>query len=97
MALVWESRVSELQTLDLRYQIFCPEGVVFNMPTLGKKRKVGAPPKQVMFEAFPEDCCLCVVQCLKQYEAVTQQYRNKEPNQLQPLFLSYVKPHNPVG
>ena len=66
------------------------------MPILGKKRKVGASPKQVMFGAFTEDRHLCVVQCLKQYEAVTQQFRTKEPNQPQPLFLLYVKPHNPV-
>ena len=64
MALVEASRVSELQALDLRYQIFRPEGVVFNIPTLGKKRW-GAPPIQVMFGAFPDDCCLCVVHCLK--------------------------------
>jgi len=67
------------------------------MPILGKKRKVGASPKQVMFGAFTEDRHLCVVQCLKQYEAVTQQFRTKEPNQPQPLFLSYVKLHSPLN
>jgi len=52
MALVETSRVSELQVLDLRYRLYHPEGVVFSIPTLGKKRIVGAPPKQVMFGAF---------------------------------------------
>ena len=66
------------------------------MPTLGKKRIVGAPPKQVMFGAFPEDDRLCVVKCLKHYEAVTMHHRNKEPGSPQPLFLSYIKPHGPV-
>ena len=65
MALVASSRVSELQALDLRYRIYRPEGVVFTMPTLGKKRAVGAPPKEVMFGAFPEDDHLCVVKCLR--------------------------------
>ena len=96
MALVDASRVSELQALDLRYRLYCPEGVVFSMPTLGKKRIVGAPPKQVMFGAFPEDDRLCVVKCLKHYEAVTTHHRNKEPESPQPLFLSYIKPHGPV-
>ena len=32
--LVEASRVSELQVLDLKYQIFRPEGVVFNIPTV---------------------------------------------------------------
>ena len=61
MALVDASRVSELQALDLRYRLYHPEGVVFSLPTLGKKRIAGAPPKQVMFGAFPGDDSLCVV------------------------------------
>ena len=82
MALVQASRVSELQALDLRYRTFRSEGVVFVMSILGKKRTAGAPPKQVMFGAFPDDSRLCVVQCLKRYEGVTQQYRTKEPSRL---------------
>lgn len=31
MALVEASRVSELQALDLRYGLYCPEGVVFSV------------------------------------------------------------------
>ena len=45
--LIDASRVLELQALDLRYRLCCPEGVVFSVPTLGKKRTVGAPSKQV--------------------------------------------------
>jgi len=76
MTLVEASRVSELQALDLRYWTYRPEGVVFTMTTLGKKRTVGASPKQVIFGAFPNNDCLCVVKCLKQYEAITLQYSN---------------------
>jgi len=96
MALVDASRVSELHALDLRYRTYRPEGVLFQLPTLGKKRVVGAPPKQIMFGAFPDDDCLCVVKCLRQYEAVTAQYRKKQANEPQPLFLSYIQPHGPV-
>ena len=96
MALVDASRISELQALDLRYRSYRPEGVVFHMPTLGKKRIVGAPPKQVMFGAFPGDGRLCVVKNLKQYEGLTTQHREKEPGSPQPLFLSYIRPHGPV-
>ena len=71
MALVDASRVSELQALDLRYRTYRPEGVVFQLPTLSKKRVMGAPPKQMVFGAFPEDSRLCVAKCLRQYEAVT--------------------------
>ena len=55
MALVEASRVSELQALGLRYQFYHPEGVLFQLLTLGKKRTVGASPKQLMFGAFPSD------------------------------------------
>jgi len=72
------SRVSELQALDLQYRLYHPEGVMFTIPTLGKRRTVGASPKQVMFGAFPRNDCLCVVKCLRQYEAVTHQYRDKD-------------------
>jgi len=96
MALVASSRVSELQALDLRYRVYRPEGVVFTRPTLGKKRTVGAPPKEVMFGAFPDDDRLCVVRCLRQYESATQPYRRKEAGIPRPLFLSYIKPHKPV-
>jgi len=61
MALVASSRVSELQALDLRYYVYRSEEVAFTMPTLGKKRTVGAPPKEAMFGAFPDNDCLCVV------------------------------------
>ena len=59
MALVGASRVSELQALDLRFRIYRPEGILFELPSLGKKRTVGAPPKQIIFEAFPLDKNLC--------------------------------------
>ena len=96
MALVEASRVSELHALDLRYRSYRPEGVLFQLPTLGKKRKVGGPPKQLMFGAFPSDSRLCVMKCLRQYEMDTRTYRKNDPASPQPLFLSYVKPHKPV-
>ena len=96
MALVKASRVSELQALDLRYHSYRPKGVVFQFPTLGKKRVVGAPPKEVLFGAFPDYSRLCVMKCLRHYEDVTAQYRKKDPSIPQPLFLSYIKLHGPV-
>ena len=56
------------------------------MPTLGKKRTAEAPLKQVMFGALPDDSCLSVVQCLKQYEEVTQQYEIRELSSLNLCF-----------
>jgi len=96
MALVSASRVLELQALDLRYQLYYPDGVHFELPSLGKKRTVGAPPKQVVFEAFSADKKLCVVECLGCYEDTTSQFRSGGENQPNPLFISYIKPHKAI-
>jgi len=41
------------------------------VPTLTKKRKVGAPAKELFFGAYSADSRLRVTQCLRQYEQVT--------------------------
>lgn len=97
MALTLASRTSELQALDLRFRYFRPEGVLFRLASLTKKRKVGASPKECFFRTFLDDNNLCVVQCLQQYEKLTQSYRHSTPDTPQPLFISYVKPHKPVS
>lgn len=71
-------------------------GVVFKLASLTKKCHAGAPLKEVSFTSFTGNDRLCVVQCLKQYEAVTNQFRVIIPEGAAPLFLSYVKPHKPV-
>ena len=96
MALVSASRVSELQALDLRYRLYRPDGAHFELPSLGKKRAVGAPPKHVVFEAFPSDKKLCVVECLRRYEERTIHFRSGGADQPNPLFISYVKPHKAI-
>ena len=95
MALVEASRMSELQALDLRFRVFKPDGVLFKLPSLTKKRNLGLPPKELSFGAFPDNIHLCVVKCVQQYESVTLQHRPKErePN---PLFLSYIRPHKAI-
>ena len=77
MALVQASRTSELVALDLRFRVFRPEGVSFRLPTLTKKRKVGAPPRELFFGGYPEDDRLCVVSCLREYESRTLEFRNQ--------------------
>ena len=95
-ALVEASRSSELQALDLRFRVYKPEGVRFQLPTLTKKRKVGTPPKELFFTAFPSDKKLCPVACLREYEKRTEDKRSSSKKEPRPLFLSYVKPYKPV-
>ena len=88
MALVAASRTSELQALDLRFRVFKPEGVLFKLASLTKKRKVGAPLKECFFGAFKEDGCLCVVECLREYERRPLEFRKWCPEVADPLYSS---------
>jgi len=96
MSLTSASRVSELQALDLRFRRYTTDGVVFKLASLTKKRQAGASLKERYFASFVDNDKLCVVQCLKQYEAVTNQFRTIVPEKAAPLFLSHIKPHKPV-
>ena len=95
MALVKASRTSELRALDTQFRVYRPNGVVFKLASLTKKRTPGLPPKELVFGAFPNDKRLCVVECLKFYEEKTREFQHPGPGE-KPLFLSYVHPRNPV-
>ena len=95
MALVKASRTSELRALDVRFRVYRPNGVVFKLASLTKKRTPGLSPKELFFGAFPSDKHLCVVECLKSYEEKTREFRQPGSEE-KPLLLSYIRPHNPV-
>ena len=62
MALVEASRTSELKALDMWFRVYKPNGVMFKLASLTKKRTPGLPPKELFFGAFPDDKRLCVVE-----------------------------------
>ena len=95
MALMKVSRTSELRALDILFRVYRPNGVVFILASLTKKRTPGLPPKELLYGAFPSDKRLCVVECLKSYEERTREFRQQGSAE-KPLFLSYICPHNPV-
>lgn len=68
MSLVGASRTSQLQALDLRFRVFKPEGVIFKLPSLTKKRIPGAPPRELFFASFPSNPKICPGSCLRNYE-----------------------------
>ena len=94
MALVGANRTSELQALDLQFRYFFPDGVVFKLTSLTKKRKTGASLKECFFASFPHDNHLCIVQCLHAYEQATKNCRDFQADVPAPLFLSHVKPQS---
>ena len=75
MALAVASRTSELQALDLRSRIYRPNGELFRQQALPRHRELGHHQKSVFFGAF-SDKLLCVVECLKCYEAMTAKHRD---------------------
>ena len=97
LALTSAERSSELAAHDLRFRSFYPEGVVFNLPCLTKSFRSGKNLKQSFHASFPEDKNLCVVECLREYEAPTKDMRPVIAGQENKLFLSIVQPHKPVS
>ena len=97
LALTSAERSSELAAHDLRFRRVCPEGVVFNLPCLTKSIRSGKNLKQSFHTSFPEDKNLCVVECLREYEARTKDMRTVIAGQENKLFLSIVQPHKPVS
>jgi len=93
MALTSASRVS---ALDLRFQYYKSNGVLFKLASLTKKRQPGAPLKEIFFASFPKDEKLCVVQYLSHYKVVTKPFWEMDPERAALLFLSYIKPHKPA-
>ena len=79
-----------------RFRIYRPDGVVFTLPSLTKKKEVGSPDKELFFGAYSADRQLCVVQCLRQYEQATLKFRTKRQDIPDPLFLFYIKSNKRV-
>ena len=95
-ALPCPERASSLAKLDLRHCRVAPEGVFF---TLVSPRKRGSPDQlpQAFFASFPHNERLCPVGTLRHYLKATRNLRPVFPaSKPDPLFVSYIKPHNPI-
>ena len=97
LALTAMERESEVIAHDLRYRQFSPEGVIFHLPELTKKSRVGHDLKRSFHASFPSNTNLCVVDCLKEYERRTRLFRPKDPTKPNKLLLSYIKPYKPIS
>ena len=89
-------RVSALTKLDLRHCHVLPEGVEF---TLSAPRKGGSTDQlpKAFFARFPSKSKLCPVESLRSYLKATCTIRATIPSsKVDPLFISYVKPHKPI-
>lgn len=89
LALANADRSSDLQALDLTYCTFSVEGVEFDIPGLTKTRRVGHPPRVVIYAEFPDDLRLCPVLSLREYERRTRQFRNPSKGEGPSVFVGH--------
>ena len=72
-------------------------GVVFKPIHLSKQSRSSRSITDFFFPAFQEDTTICPVITLRAYESRTEQFRNISSGERKSkLFLSWIKPHNPV-
>lgn len=69
--------VSDVRTLDITGQTFSSSGVTF---TLSRRTKCNT--RVLFYQPFPYSPMLCVVQCLKAYEAMSTEFRPLDKCQL---------------
>ena len=70
-----------------------PDGIQFNPTCLSKQSRPSRPLKPFTFPSFPANKKLCPRETVKAYKARTESFRGEGKDR---LFLSYVKPHNPI-
>ena len=97
LALTRPSRSHDLSNLDLRYMKSLPDGVEFKPSTLAKQSRPSKLAAPFVFPAFPADKSLCPKESLSEYISRTESYRGTGPDRKTKLFLSYIKPHNPIS
>ena len=90
------SRSNDLSNLNLRFMRPFSEGIQFRPTSLSKQSRSDKPSKPFLFPSFPEDERLCPKQTLLHYISRTESFRSTDSNQKNNLFLSYIKPHNPI-
>ena len=94
LALTRPSRTVDMASLQLDYQQFCPEGVVFLPASLAKQFRQGKPLREFFFPSFLHNSELCPVETIKQYELLTSLLRSHNVSN---LCISLVKPHKSVS
>ncbi|KAK3084586.1 hypothetical protein FSP39_015964 [Pinctada imbricata] len=75
LAVVSPKRVSEISRLNTEFMKYSDTGVIFELPGLSKTQS-SSKPKQVKYDAYPENPQLCVVSCIKTYCARTESKRD---------------------
>ena len=92
LALTCPSRSADLAKLSLTGLRNTPEGAVFLPVVLAKQSRPGREMKEFFFPKFTGNRKLCPVHSLNLYIERTRELRDEATQ----LFVSFIKPHNPV-
>ena len=95
LALANASRSSEIHALSTEHMVRSTGGVKFLLNKLTKTDRPGKPTSELCYSRFLDDPLICPVETLERYLEATKVIR-VVPSKQQ-LFLSFVKPHNPVS
>lgn len=95
LALANASRSSEIHALSTQHMVRSTGGVKFLLNKLTKTDRPGKPTSELCYSRFLDDPLICPVETLERYLEATKVIR-VVPSKQQ-LFLSFVKPHNPVS
>ena len=95
-AITCPKRGSSMSSLNLHHYRLLPEGLVFTL-TVANKTTRPDETVEAFFTRFPEDSNLCPVELFNTYLSSTSRLRNlSEAERSNNLFVSYIKPHQPV-
>ena len=94
--LITASRSSSLAKLDLKFRFFVSNGVYVKIADLTKCSRPECPVQKISLASFPPDRRLCFCTYLKVYVERTKASGPTKSGSKNPLFLSYIKPHDPV-
>ena len=97
LALTRPSRSNDLSNLDLRCMKILPDGVELKSNGLAKQSRPSRPAAPFVFPAFTTDKNLWPKEALCEYVSRTESFRGTGLNRKTKLFLSYIKPHNPIS
>ena len=84
----------ELGALNTKWMSKCNDCYTYSFSIKVKHSRQGKPAHPVKLYAFQENKSICPVDCLGHYKSRTDSWRTSL--QTHQLFLSVIKPHNPV-
>lgn len=95
LALTRPSRSADLHSLDTQLIRSNPEGISFRPSKPPKQTKAAKIGQEFFFPKYEENQSICPVRTLNHYLSRTETLRERSDKSQ--LFISFIKPHNPVS